>query len=414
MRPSFLICGAFALALLSLSLTAAAQTPQAAAGKTSSIADPAYEVAAYYFPSYHANAAYSREHGEGWTEWNLIKQAKPRFEGHQQPKVPAWGYDDESDPAAMARRIDAAADHGLTAFLFDWYWHDTGPYIEGGLERGFLKAPNRDRLKFALMWANHDWISIFPAKSGVKPDIMHPGPVTPETFVKATDHIIHAYFSQPNYWRIGGKPYFSIYELMTLVKGFGGVDATKAALDDFRERARKAGVGEIHLNAVMWGIQVLPTEHIIKNPEELLAKLGFDSVTSYCWIHHVVPDGFPSSDYVKWMDKSTVLWPEFVKKWPVPYYPNVSMGWDSSPRTNQADKFENVGYPFTVVVTNNTPEHFKEALQRARTFLDRQPADRRVLTINAWNEWTEGSYLEPGTVHGMAYLDALRDVFGKK
>jgi len=36
----------------------------------------------------------------------------------------------------------------------------------------------------------------------------------------------------------------------------------------------------------------------------------------------------------------------------------------------------------------------------------------RILNINCWNEWTEGSYLEPDTVHGMQYLDAIRDVFG--
>jgi hypothetical protein len=164
----------------------------------------------------------------------------------------------------------------------------------------------------------------------------------------------------------------------------------------------------------MWGVQVLPNEKAVKNPEEMLAKLGFDSVTSYCWVHHVGLDPFPKTDYVDWMNKSTVLWPEFVKKWAVPYYPNVSMGWDSSPRTNQNVPFKNHGYPFTPVVMNNTPANFHEALTRAKAFLDKQPADRRILTINAWNEWTEGSYLEPDTVNGMAYLDALKDVFGKK
>jgi hypothetical protein len=37
---------------------------------------------------------------------------------------------------------------------------------------------------------------------------------------------------------------------------------------------------------------------------------------------------------------------------------------------------------------------------------------RRILILNCWNEWTEGSYLEPDTVHGMAYLDAVKEVFG--
>ena len=37
----------------------------------------------------------------------------------------------------------------------------------------------------------------------------------------------------------------------------------------------------------------------------------------------------------------------------------------------------------------------------------------RILNINSWNEWTEGSYLEPDTTNGMAYLEAVRDVFAR-
>ena len=59
--------------------------------------------------------------GKNWTEWNLVKHAQPRFPGHLQPNVPLWGYEMDNDPTVMAKKIDAAADHGIDHFLFDWY-----------------------------------------------------------------------------------------------------------------------------------------------------------------------------------------------------------------------------------------------------------------------------------------------------
>ena len=50
-----------------------------------------YEVAVYYFPNYHPDSINARWHGRGWTEWEVVKAAKPRFEGHEQPKVPSMG-----------------------------------------------------------------------------------------------------------------------------------------------------------------------------------------------------------------------------------------------------------------------------------------------------------------------------------
>jgi hypothetical protein len=35
-----------------------------------------------------------------------------------------------------------------------------------------------------------------------------------------------------------------------------------------------------------------------------------------------------------------------------------------------------------------------------------------VVTVYAWNEWTEGGYLEPDAVHKLASLDAIKSVFG--
>lgn len=366
------------------------------------------QLAAYYFPNYHVDARNEVVHGKGWTEWELVRTARPRFPGHRQPRVPLWGYADEADPRQMARKIDAAADHGLDAFIFDWYWYDDGPYLQRGLDEGFLGAKNNGRLKFALMWANHGWVDIHPARLGVKPKLLYPGPVSAETFDRIADKVVRDYFPHPSYWHVDGRPYFSIYEIFTLVKGLGGVGKTRAALDRLREKARAAGLPGIHLNAIVWGIQILPGEQAVKNDDELVRQLGFDSVGSYVWVHHVPLKGFPTNDYAGIAEKARAYWRRAAEKFSLPYHPNVTMGWDASPRTLQTDEFKSAGYPFCPTLANNTPENFEAALRAAREFVAARPPAQRVVTVNAWNEWTEGSYLEPDTVTGMGYLEAIR------
>lgn len=149
-----------------------------------------YQIAAYYFPNYHVDPLNEKWHGKGWTEWELVKAARPRFPGHRQPKVPVWGYEDEADPGVMAKKIDAAADHGVDCFIFDWYWYDDhGAYLHRALEEGFLRAPNNDRLKFAIMWANHDWLDIQPAQRNRPYNVLAKGAVTPETFQAVLERV---------------------------------------------------------------------------------------------------------------------------------------------------------------------------------------------------------------------------------
>lgn len=369
-----------------------------------------FQVGVYYFPNYHVDPRNEQVHGAGWTEWELVKTARPRFPGHRQPRVPTWGYLDEADPEVMAMKIDAAADHGVDFWIFDWYWFDDGPYLERCLEQGYLNAPNNERVKFCCMWANHNWIDIHPAKLRDPRNLLYPGKVTPETFARMTDHIVQTYFTHPAHFTVEGCPYFSVYELSKLMESFGGVAETRKALDGFRAKTVAAGLPGLHLNAVLWGQPVLPGEQAPPDPWKLLADLGFDSFTSYVWIHHAGMPDFPETPYQFIQDRYLEYWDLAERESNLPYFPNVSMGWDSSPRTVQSDSFENAGYPFTPSLSGNTPEAFKGALETARTRMN-APGRQRILTINAWNEWTEGSYLEPDTHDGMGYLEAIRDVF---
>ena len=140
--------------------------------------------------------------------------------------------------------------------------------------------------------------------------------------------------------------------------------------------------------------------------------LGFDSSTSYVWIHHVVlPDTQTDYNYVR--DAYFTHWDKVKSTYGVPYFPNVTMGWNPSPRCDLASEWEPVGYPFMNAIGNNTPENFKAALQLTKEKLMADPDGPKILNINCWNEWTEGSYLEPDTIHGMAYLHAIQEVFSK-
>lgn len=373
-------------------------------------------VAAYYFPNYHTDDPRNvQQKGKGWAEWELVKAAKPRFEGHQQPKVPAWGYTDEKDPKAMAQKIKAATDNGVDAFIFDWYYYDDGPFLNRCLDEGFLKAKNTNKIKFSLMWANHDWEEIHPWTHGTDRPLLYPGKVTLETFEKICDHVIKDYFTKPNYWLIDGKAYFSIYDISKFIANFGSLEATRAAMQKMNDKAIKAGLKGVHWNMITWGNPILPAEKMpTMSFRDLIEKLGFASATSYVWIHHVYP-GQGNQEYNYTRDKYFEYWDKAKTEVNVPYFPNVTMGWDSSPRTNQSvDWRPDYGYPYTGIIVNNTPENFKTALQKTKEKLLSDPTGPRILNINCWNEWTEGSYLEPDTRNGMKYLEAVKTVFKKK
>ncbi len=381
-----------------------------------------YEVAVYYFPNYHPDSINAKWHGKNWTEWEVVKAAKPRFAGHEQPRVPTWGYFNEADPAWAAKEIDLAADNGIDCFIYDWYWYsNTGQYLQEGLEKGFLKAPNRNRLKFALMWANHDWLNIQPATFDNSRVALTQGEVSATLWDTISTYIVEKYFKQPNYWKIDGKPYFSIYEIATFINGLGGIDEAKKAIKLLDDKTKAAGFAGVHFNVMSWMVND-GTAKSLTGPDapataaEMMKVLSVQSVSSYCYVHHfdIGSAGFPTVEYNEAFLAMKNYWYSFTKQYPdILYTPNVSMGWDASPRCMQSDKFQQHNYPWTPVLVGNTPLAFKNALQEAKNFLDQYNPPHKIIVLNSWNEWTEGSYLLPEKKYGDAYLKAIKAVFGK-
>lgn len=375
------------------------------------------DVLAYYFPHWHADARDAEWISPGFTEWELVEKAVPRFPGHRQPRVPLLGHRDESDPAVMESEVRLASEHGIDGFLFDFYWYDDGPYLQDALDRGFLgRAPGGPPFRFALMWANHDLVDVYPLPaptSRTRPRLLRPGAVGRDAFDAMADHLVAAYFTRPDYYTVAGRPFFSVYELGTFVAAMGGADAAADALRSLDDKARRAGLPGVHLDVVVWGTGVLPNHVTIDRPMEILRALPVASTSSYTWMHHVdlAAHPFPVGDWDRVREEAFGHYRAYPGELAVPFLPNISVGWDSSPRTSADGPWEhNPGYGWTPVFECSAASIAKAAAD-ATELLAAQPDAPPIVTVNAWNEWTEGSYLLPDTDRGAELLQALAAAF---
>ena len=317
-----------------------------------------YEVGIYYFPGW-----------KGWSEWFPIS--------HFPERKPVLGWYREGDPEVADWHIKWAVEHGITFFAYDWYWSQGARHLEHGLHDGYFKAKYRHLLKFCLLWANHN------AK----------GTSSLEDCIAVTRYWIENYFRRPEHLTIDGKPVVIIFSTHRLTEDLGSAKV-KEAFEAMRAECRKAGLKGLYLIACVGSAG--QARHV--------AEEGYDAVTAYNW------PGLNMKSSGKWASFDDLIvgykrnWEHIMEQSPIPMMLPVCGGWDSRPWHGDN----------ALVRFGRNPENFKQHLLDAKRLLDapnQKSLIPNVILAEAWNEWGEGSYLEPHKEFGFGYLDAFREVF---
>lgn len=316
-------------------------------------------VGAYYFP--------------GWCQadrWYCIA-------ANNKVKHPLLGYYREGDPNAADWHIKWALDHGVNFFAFDYYTQDGGQMLESALDEGFLRAQYIDKFKFCLNWCNH-------------------GPYTSMTaneMDQFANIVIKKYLTHPSYLRIDDKPVVIFLAGYSFVKNLG-VDGAKAEFQKFRDKCVQAGLKGAY-------IVFCEGEINVPNAIEQSKEVGADAFCLYNYPYAGAdiagPGKYAELSYEHLMKQGEQLWNHWRNITEGSFWPTVMPGWDRRPWLKDKD----------LIRTGSSPKLFQQFLMNARNYVNKD----QVVMIEAWNEWGEGSVLEPSVEDGFGYLDSVRRAF---
>jgi hypothetical protein len=57
---------------------------------------------------------------------------------------------------------------------------------------------------------------------------------------------------------------------------------------------------------------------------------------------------------------------------------------------------------------NATPRAFKVHVKKVFELIRHKSPEHRIVILKSWNEWGEGSYVEPDLKYGRGYLEAIK------
>ncbi|MBQ6957447.1 MAG: glycoside hydrolase family 99-like domain-containing protein [Bacteroidales bacterium] len=375
-------------------------------------------VIAFYLPQYHPIPENDAWWGPGFTEWTNVAAAKPLFRGHVQPRIPAdLGFYDLRLPETREAQAMLAREAGIEGFCYYHYWFGEGRQL---LERPFneVVASGKPDFPFCLCWANHTWASSTwtnakSRKQGsrILMEQLYPGREDNENHFMT---LLPA-FRDSRYIRVDGKPLFAVFD------PFKFQDAP-AFLGQWRELARKHGLGDFHFVAVVRTANptsvaktrlkgAADAEAVARERVSGILAQGYDAVATdnhqYAQIQarglwqNALHDLFAQYLGIRRpflfrqaaINKYMLL--ELEKQENV--YPTLVPNWDRTPRSKEDS-----------IYVDSTPDEFGKLAQRAFALVADKQAEHRIVFLKSWNEWGEGNYMEPDRQYGRGYLEALR------
>ena len=337
---------------------------------------------AFYLPQFHPIPENDEWWGKGFTEWTHVSRATPQFVGHYQPRLPGeLGFYDLRLPQIQQRQVELAKLYGIFGFCFHYYWFGGKRLLDRPLKQ-LLNNPDLD-FPFCLCWANENWTRRW---DGLDHEVLIAQAHSPDDDLAFIKDIEPALRDQ-RYIRANGRPVLIVYRP-------GLLPDPKASAERWRDYSAKRSLGDLYLVAV----QAFETE----DPR----PLGFDAAVELP--PHKLGQGAPvlnsqmeivNSNYQGVICDYNYLI-ESAKKIPrsdFTLFRGVCPSWD-----NEARK---PGKGMTY--ENSAPALYQEWLAEACRFAAKESdPDKRLVFINAWNEWSEGAYLEPDRKYGYAYLQA--------
>jgi len=329
------------------------------------------DVGVYYFPGWQSQSSY----------WNDLKG----LPDSRSPNVP-WpdlepllGYYAEEDTKIAEQHIEWASQYGINFFAYDWYWDGKSTTLNHAIDN-FLKATNNSKLKFSMLWANHNSV-----------------PRSLKEFDDMVDYWLKHYLKHPQYYQFNDKPVIYVFSNSLLeadAKKFGW--SANTLLKRANDLAISSGLPGIFFVATT---NARPSDAV----EEQLVMQGFSAYSG--WNYVVSKDKSPVADYQAMVETYLDFYiAAKTTKSALPYIASASPGWDSRPWNGVS----------AVVRENPTPEKFKQMLLGAKQLIDSNKTGiPNIIMIEAWNEFGEGAYIEPTKKWGFEYLKTIRDVFGK-